>query len=196
MSEKGKTRLTTILLIIALFQGPYFYYFTTGFVKLIFFGFFSFVGFLLTLILLLQVVIYHKTTIRYHILGFGISLLIGICTSVIPGMEYLDFYVGLHERNQIVEQVKNGTCEMGNIHYNGFLPLSNGGNDINYWKNKDGSVVVDFCIDPGFIDHGSEWRFTNNVNDVKHLDDESKSSAHSADTVVKKMVNNWYRLGY
>jgi len=189
MSKKAKTILTTILMMMALFQGPYFYYFTSGFPKLIFLLPFAAVGLLLTIILLLNLTIRRSTNTRYHRVGVGVAFAIGLLTSFVPGMEFMDFVFRLHERQSIVDQVKNGPVASGSIADDDFFPLSNGG-DIYFTKNQGGSVRVEFYIDRGFLDHYSSFVYTDDRKEISDLKNGNEPMINS----VKKLTDYWYRI--
>jgi hypothetical protein len=191
MNRKSKTIVTTILLALALVQGPYFYYFTSGFIKFIFLLPFAFVGFVLTIILFFNLIIYRPTNSRYHIIGIIAACTIGFFTSFGSGMEFLDFNLRLGEREKIVNKVKSGPAKSGNIVDEAFFPVANGG-DISFTKNPAGTVYVEFYIDRGFIDHYSSFVYTNDQQEIDKLERGSDTFVNTA----KKLKRNWYRIAY
>ena len=177
---------------MALFQGPYFYYFTSGFIKLIFLLPFAIVGLLLSIILFFNLIIHRSTNNRYHIIGLAVAFIIGIFTSVGSGMEFLDFHLRKSERELIINEVKNGPVKSGNIADIGFLPIANGG-DISFTKKPNGKIYVEFDIDRGFIDHYSAFVYTDDRKEMSDLDNNNAGAFISS---VKKLDDNWYRVAY
>lgn len=106
MTAKSKNRLTITILLMAIIQGPLFYYFTEGFVKLILLLPFALNTLVLTIILLMGVINYRSTNKVYHIWGLMLAAFLGISTFF--SMEWIDFNLFLSKRNTIVEQIKSG----------------------------------------------------------------------------------------
>jgi hypothetical protein len=177
---------------MALFQGPYFYYFTSGFIKLIFLLPFAIAGLLLTVILFFNLIIHRSTNSRYHITGLAVAFIIGIFTSFGRGMEFLDFNLRMSERGKIVNEVKNGPIKSGSITDEGFFPIANGG-VVSFTKYPNGTVYVEFFIDRGFIDHYSSFIYTDDPHEIYNLDN-NKGGAFIS--IIKKLDNNWYRIAY
>jgi hypothetical protein len=171
---------------MALFQGPYFYYFTSGFIKLIFLLPFAIVGSLLTIILFLNLIIHRSTNSRYHVIGVAVACTVGFFTSFGSGMEFLDFNLRMGEREKIVNEVKNGPVKSGNIRDDSILPLANDG-DISFTKNPNGTVYVEFLIDRGFLDHYSSFVYTNDRQEI---------GKEGFVSTVTKMKDNWYKISY
>jgi hypothetical protein len=188
-----KTILTTIVLTMALLHGPYFYYFTSGFGKLIPLVPFCAIGFLLTIILAVKILKDRSSNTKYHIAGLALIIVAGISLMLFGDMEDIDFKLRMNERLGIIDQIKKGTLKSNHIP-DEFFEISNGGNDINFYKNPNGTVSVEFYIDRGFIDHASVFRYTDSESEIRHLDEKTKSS--DRDTSVKKLAENWYRVGY
>jgi len=191
MNKKRKTIVTTILLAMSLFQGPYFYYFTSGFIKLIFLLPFAIIGLLLSIILFFNLIIYRSTNSRYDVIGVIVSVIIGVFTSFGSGMEFLDFNLRMSEREKIVDEVKSGPSKSGSIADMAFLPVSNGG-DISFTKNPNGTVYVEFYIDRGFIDHFSSFIYTNDQQEIIKLQKGEEAFVSG----TKKLKDNWYRISY
>ena len=154
---------------MVLFQGPYFYYFSSGFVKLVFLLPFAVTGLVLSIILFFNLIKHRSTNSGYHITGLIIAVIVGFYTSVGSGMELIDFYFRLGEREKIVEQVKGGPVKAGNIIDQNFFRLSDGG-EVSYTKSPNGAVDVEFYIDRGFLDHYSSFLYTNDIQEIKNLD--------------------------
>lgn len=134
-------------------------------------------------------IIHRSTNTRYHHVGVGVAFAIGLLTSFVPGMEFTDFVLRLHERQSIVDQVKNGQVKSGSIVDDDFFPIANGG-DIYFTKNLDGSVRVEFYIDRGFLDHYSSFVYTDGKKEISDL----KNGNVPMITSVKKLTDHWYRI--
>lgn len=189
-----KTILTTIALILAFIQGPVLYYCTSGFFELFGADFFGLTGLLLTIILFSQILQHKSSNTKYHLLGFALAFFIGTWTYWRNPTEYFDFKLRMSERNKIIDQFKNGTLKSAHLPGSYFLPISNGGNDLDILENGGDIVSIGFYIDRGFIDHASEFLYTNNPDEIQHLETQIRSN--DRDTVVKKLADNWYRMGY
>lgn len=194
MAAKNKTIITTILLVMALIQGPYFYYHTSGFIKLILLLPFAAFGLVFSIYLFIRLIKYKNTTSLYHIIGLSCAFIIGILTITNHTMEYLDFNLRKNEREDIIKKIKTNALKSEHINGYTLFPISNDGNDINVAKSGDSIFSVEFYIDRGFIDHASVLLYTNDVDQIKDL--ESKIVNKDRDTVVKKLTNNWYRVAY
>ena len=194
MSRRGKTIITTTLLILAFIQGPVLYYFADGFVRLIFLVPVACMGLWFSIILAIRVIKYRSTTTTYHIVGLILSVIIGGTTLTGTGMEYLDFWLRLDDRNRVVEGFKSGKIQ--SLHLgNDFIPLSNdGNNDVDIWKNNKGVVSIGFFINRGFLGDTSLFLYTNDPAQLKDFNDKVKYG--NSDTTVKQMAQNWYRVGY
>jgi hypothetical protein len=180
--KNNKTRTTTILLVIALLQGPILYYFTSGFFKLIGTVIFGLVGLVLTLILFIDILRHKSTNTKYHIIGLIAAFIFGLSTFFWDTpVEYMDFYLRKSERNQIVEDVKKG------------LPVAQNSNDIDIDENAKGIVSVRFYIDHGLLDHFSAFVYTNDPNEIRTL---NSGVGPFGGGVVKKLDTNWYRVSY
>jgi hypothetical protein len=200
MDQNGKTKLTTIILIAAFVQGPFLYYYTTGFFKLFAMALFGLIGLSLTIRLLINVLKYRSNNTIYNVIGLMLAFIIGITTISGDIIEYLDWNLRKAERNQIVDDVKrgilkpnsplnNGIC---NLTDNYFPPISNGGNAILINENNNGIASIEFYIDRGFIDHYSAFVYTNDQQEMDHLDKGKGTFVGSA----KKLSDNWYRVSY
>jgi hypothetical protein len=182
MSSKKKTILTTVLLIMALVQGPVIYYFGDGFIKLLFAVTYMLLGLILTIILLVNVIKSKVPNTTYQIIGLSIAFLAGIGTTVRPSvMEYIDYRLRFAERSRIVEQIKRGSLKPGEANMNG----------VNIRDSAQGTVSVEFYIDRGFIDHYSAFLYTDDQTEIRALD-----KAIIKDHIFKKLDENWYRVGY
>jgi len=186
---------------MAIIQGPLFYYFTTGFFKMIFLVPFGLTGLILTVCLLVGVLKYQSSNTKYHILGLILAFTVGIGTIRGDGVEYLDFKFRMAERSKIVEDVKKGILKPNSPLNNGIcelpgrevFPISNGGNAIWVEENQAGITSIDFYIDRGFLDHYSAFLYTNNPTEMANLE---KAITMKGNHVVKKIDRNWYRVAY
>ena len=113
--------------------------------------------------------------------------------------EKVDWFVFLNKRIEIVEQVKKDKLRP-NVDWNGWiceLPyefpvISNGGNDIGIFKNKnDSSLTVQFWILRNFFDSPSTYFiYTEDKDDIERI--EKKISKRPSDNW--KVRDNWYRV--
>jgi hypothetical protein len=193
LKERTKTVLTTMLLLMALFQGPFFYYWSEDFTTLFFAIPFGLFGLILSIILLVQIVVNRSPNTKYHIFGLGLTFVIGIST-ILPGtlMEYLDFYIRKSERNKIVEDVKKGKTYQVSSASSYFV--ADNGNDFDIIENKGQMVTVEFYTYRGLLDHSTGFVYTNIPSEISDL--EGKIGNSDNDTTVKKLDDNWYKVVY
>ncbi len=194
MSRRGKTIITTTLLVLAFIQGPVLYYFASGFVKLIFLVPVACMGLWFSVLLTIRIIKFRYSNTAYHIVGLIVSVIIGATTLTGTGMEYLDFWLRLDDRNRIVEGFKNG--KLRTIHLGDDLfPLSNDGdNSVDIWKDNKGAVSIGFFTNRGFLGDTSLFLYTNDPVQIKDFNDKMRYG--NSDTTVKQMAQNWYRVGY
>src|ERR1700761_7864822 len=107
MSKKNKNILTTALLALALFQGPYFYYFCDG-LRIIIQPLYLIVSLYLTVYLLIKLLKYRSTNSLYHIIGIITAIVIGVLTLRGGIVEYFDFKLRRQERMAVILQVIDG----------------------------------------------------------------------------------------
>src|ERR1700744_3740846 len=103
MGRRGKTIITTTLLVLVFIQGPVLYYFTSGFIKLIFLAPMACLGLWFTVLLGIRVIKYRSSNSGWHIAGLILALILGITTLPGIGMEYFDFWLRFNDRNNVVE---------------------------------------------------------------------------------------------
>jgi len=187
-TRKAKTILTTIVLVMALIETPLFYYYTYGFFTLILFIPYGLTGLALSIILLKSILKYKSTTTAYHICGLIIGIVVGTPSAFRENkMEYLDWKLRLDEREQIVNNIKNGVLKPNGdgkyiLRGDYLLPIGN----INVSHDKDGFIEVEFITDAGFIDHYSALVYT-----------ERRSKVNSAfNNVTSDMNEHWYTVHY
>ncbi|MEO6851569.1 MAG: hypothetical protein ABI203_00920 [Mucilaginibacter sp.] len=196
--QRTKTIITTVVLLLALSQGPFLFYYTHGFFKLIFLPLIGIVGLGLTVYLFLGVWRHHSTNTIYHITGLILAFVIGFFTIRTDTLEYLDWKLRQADRDKIVEEVKEGVLvpdDNGTYHLasNTLLPISNGGNDIVINESENGATSVEFYIDRGVVDHYSALLYTDDKNEIAGLD---RAIAAGSNRAFKKFSDNWYRVGY
>lgn len=178
---------------MALFQGPFFYYHTSGFIKIILLSPYALFGLCFSIYIFIKLIKYKNTTTVYHIVGLSCAFIIGLLTVTNNTMEFLDFNLRKNERNKIVEEIKSGALKSGHLDGYNLFPISNDGNDINIIGAGKGIISVEFYIDRGFIDHASIFLYTNDPEVIKEL----KGNYYSTEiATVKKLADNWYRVGY
>jgi hypothetical protein len=200
MAKKTKTIITTILLIMAVVQGPYFYYFPNSF-EIIILPLSYLVAVYLTVYLLIKLIKYKPTTTWYHIIGLSFAFLIGTIQYSFQITEQLDFKCRKNERLEIVKQVMNRRLkpndsinnELCHLPKTTFLPISSG-NTIGVKKCNNGIVSVEFYIDIGFLDHYNAFLYTNDPVEIKDLD--NKIARKEKYIYINKLEDNWYRLNY
>ncbi|HRZ42858.1 MAG TPA: hypothetical protein P5228_09180 [Bacteroidales bacterium] len=184
--------LTIILLILALVQSPFFYYYTSGLLSIIFGLPYILISLTITGILV-KPLIKRKLFTRFHLYGVIIAIVIGI-TSLIFGLdlvEKLDWKLRRKERELIVERVRRGEFKGNKLKMNSFPPISNGGNEILFDHEPRGSITVTFFIDRGFIDHYSAFVYTTDTARIRRFDARTKSDWKKTS---KKICENWYRI--
>jgi hypothetical protein len=195
-----KTVMTSILLIMALLQGPYIYYYADGL-----FGFIIVIPYMLiglTLLVFLLISLRHKhTNTIYHFSGLIVSTIIGFASLNSEALiETLDWKLRLSERNKIVELVKQGKLHP-NTTYNGtcklpedpFPPISVGGNEIEIYKGKLKTVTIEFFINRGFLDHYSAFVYSNDSQEISRM---NKEIIARRSPMFRQLKENWYRVSY
>jgi hypothetical protein len=196
-----KTVMTSILLIMALLQGPYIYYYAEGLFGFIIVIPYMLIGLTLSVFLLISLRHKHTNTI-YHFSGLIVSTIIGFASLNSEALiETLDWKLRLSERNKIVELVKQGKLTPNVSHNNiicklpgyPFPPISVGGNEIAIYKDGLGTVTIEFYINRGFLDNYSAFVFTNERKNISIMDS-TISARHSPK--FKKLKENWYRVAY
>ncbi|OCX52592.1 hypothetical protein BEL04_14170 [Mucilaginibacter sp. PPCGB 2223] len=187
-TRKAKTILTTIVLLMSVIETPLFYYYTYGFFTFILFVPYGLTGLILSIVLLKSILKYKSTNTAYHICGLIISVVVGTPSAFKENkMEYLDWKLRIDERQQIVNDIKNGVLKPnadGKFILTGdyLLPIG----DINVSHDKDGFIEVEFITDAGFIDHYSALVYT-----------ERKIKVRSAfSNVTSDMDEHWYTIHY
>lgn len=130
---------------------------------------------------------------------FFLTLFRSYTTGII---ERADLFILENKRSKIVEQVKNGELKP-NVNHNGWvceLPfefpvVSNGGNDIGIYQNKDSSTItVQFWIFRNFFESPSTYLiYTDNPKEIERIENKIKTHPDTN----RKIKNNWYRTyGY
>ena len=197
MKSKLYTFLTYLILFLAILQSPLLYYYTTGFLGIFLGLFYILFGFGCTITFLI-LSMYFKNINRIQINILIISMFIGISTLFFldKTMENIDWELRKSSRDEIVALVKGGKIVPNVSHNNiiatldnwSFPPISNGGNEIAIYKSNDTIVTVEFFIDRGFLDHYSAFVYTNDSEQIKIFNNNTKS--------YKKLSENWYKVSY
>lgn len=197
MKFKVYTFLTYLILVFAILQSPLIYYYTSGLLGIIIAMFYILFGFASSITLLI-LVIHSKSTNRIQINILIITMFIGISTLFFfdKAMENIDWNLRKSSREEIVTLVKAGEIVPNVSHNNiiatldgwNFPPISNGGNEIAIYKSNDSIVTVEFFIDRGFLDHYSAFVYTNDSEQIKMFNNNTKS--------YKKLSENWYKVSY
>ncbi|MCW3789449.1 hypothetical protein [Plebeiibacterium sediminum] len=186
-------RIFTIILIsLAIFQSPFFYYYTFGLFSIVIVFPYLIIALILTIYLLMPW-IQNKGVTKFHKIGLSISIIIGISSLIFGSdlIEKLDWDLRLKERERIVEKAINGEFEDYKVKLNHFPPISNGGNEIFVDDKPSGSITVTFFIDRGFIDHYYAFIYTTDTTRIRTYDAKTKSDHPK---INKKLSENWYRI--
>jgi hypothetical protein len=194
---KSKNLLTTTTLLLALLQGPYIYYYTTGFFRMLVTIFYGTTGLLMTINLARKILKQKNSNTRYHYIGLSVAFIIGLLTIRQDNIVYLGWKFRLNERTQVVANVKKGLIKPNNygichISSHSILPLSNGGNNISLLNNKNGITSIEFYTDRGFIDHYSALLYTDNPTEITEIE----NSLNNKSSFYKKLSKNWYTYHY
>lgn len=202
MSFKNKFRVEVFLSMFVLILGlyiPYNSYFNAsgpfGFFESFFFLLLCF-GFTLNTTLNF---FNKKWDYRNHYIPFLLSLTGTVIAFSIfyvdqRTFEKIDWKMNYETRKQIVSEILSGKIKMNEsklLQLNTFVPVSNGGNEIFIKKCKTG-ITVKFWIDRGFLDHHSEFIFTNCTEDIKAINHILKKNKNSE--LYRQIEPNWYRL--
>ena len=202
-STNNKNLILAITVLgMALIQAPLMLYYNYGMLAIFTIPLFALIGLLLTITLLRRNFDFEKNKItsRYFYIAI-VSFLIGIATFFFTEnyLTELDWKLRLSERNKIVHQIKNGELDLqkriSKIKLNNFPPISNGGNEILVTKENDQSIIVEFFIDRGFLDHYSSYIYTDNEAKKKELDNRIRLNLKYFHK-NEKLSENWYRVSY
>jgi hypothetical protein len=183
MSKNTKNKITTLLIILSVLQGPIFFYFTEGLLKVLLLIPYALFGLLSSLYLLFFIIRHRSTTTKYHVIGLFTAVTIGLLLVRGNLMEKIDFTLRKRQRLEIVKKLKSGKIKPGDPYYKQWF--------IN--KNDKGIVSVEFYIDHGFIDHYSTFLYTNDPQEIKRL---SKNETGAIYGTVKKIEDNWYLIRF
>ncbi|MBD1364760.1 hypothetical protein IDJ77_13145 [Mucilaginibacter sp. ZT4R22] len=188
-----KTIITSLILVMALLQGPLIYYYANGFGGFLTLYPYMLAGFLLSVYLFVK--LNHKESNTLFIkIGCITGIILGIATLLSEDViEYLDWTLRRGTRDQIVKQVKDEKRSGGHLNDGYFPPISNGGNNIVVEKLIDKTVSVTFFINPGLLDHYSAFLYTNDPEKMKSVQERITSGKHKG---FAKLDTNWYRVNY
>lgn len=205
MTKNTYNLLTIVVLIMAIIQAPFIYYYTFGLFALFIISPYLLIGSSLTIWLSIVTLRNKKTyiTLPYKIIVF-ITILIG-SSSFFWGeeiIEKLDWKFRKSTREEIIELVKINKLKPNATHNNiictlkkwNFPPISNGGNEIAIHKTNHNKLTVEFYINRGFLDHYSAFVYTNNTEKIKELEESLSYKKESHQN--KKLDENWYRVSY
>ena len=153
--------MTFIVLIMAIIQAPFFYYYTFGMSVFFVAAPYLIIGLSLTIWLLIAALRSPKSQVtKFHRVGLILTISIG-SLSLLFGermIEKLDWKFRRNSREEIVQLVKEGKLKP-NVSYNDiictldkwkFPPISNGGNEIAIHKSDSTAVTVEFFSNRGF----------------------------------------------
>src|SRR5690554_1165640 len=185
--------LTGLVLIMAISQGPFFYYYTFGFFGFIIGAPYVLIGLILTIILIYPL---HKNkkTSNFHKKGTTIAILIGMISLFFGSTitEKLDWKLRMNERKSIINKIADGDIKDYKAKMNNFPPISNGGNEIIVDKREnENNMTVTFYIDRGFVDHYSAYIYSTDSTTIRDLEEKIE---HRNNKTNKKLKDNWYRI--
>ncbi|TFF34826.1 hypothetical protein [Mucilaginibacter psychrotolerans] len=188
-----KTIITCIILLMGLLQGPFIYYYCSGFRAMLFLPPYMAVGFALSVYLVIK--LRHKESNTPFIrVGCFVGIGLGIAALLSEDLiEYLDWKLRRGTRNEIVEQVKKGSLEGGRLSARYFPPISNGNNYLGVEKSDDKTVSVEFLINAGYLDHYSAFLYTNDPDKIKEIEERIAAGKSEG---YNKLDTNWYRVNY
>lgn len=188
--------LIGIVLLMAIFQAPLIYYYTSGLTSLFFIPYIligAALTFGLTFVLMKKKLItgIQKAGLISTIVIGSLSLFFGHIL-----IEKIDWNLRKSTRNKIVALVKTNQLQPNSSYYKNICklkrwnipPISNGGNEIVIYKTEDGKFTIRFYIDRGFLDHYSAFTYTDNPADIKMFKEKTKT--------YKKIDTNWYRESF
>lgn len=195
--QKRINVITAIILVMAIIQAPYLYYYAVGFFKPFITISYALIGLAFTVLIFVCNIIYKKVLKnKLQKMGLGLTILIGT-TSLIWGnkfIESLDWNLRLKIRNEIVAQVKSGKLKPDENNLNPictlpkryFPPISNSDNKI-YICKEDAGITIEFYIDPGFLDTHSAFVYTDDPKKMHELEEDYSN---------KKLNNNWFKVSH
>lgn len=112
-----------------------------------------------------------------------------------PMMERFDWAFSYDTRMQIVHEIDTGANmgQSGSNYYHGIPPVSNGGNQVFYYKNADrtGTTVL-FFINRNFQDYYSAFVYTSIPEDIQSYE----TRVRQGERGHKKLREHWYRVTY
>lgn len=199
MSRKTKNIITTVILVLALLQGPFFYYFFYDF-RIIIQPLYLLIALYLIIYLFINVLKHKSTTSIYHIIGLAVAIIIGVFTLSNNLVEYFDFKLRKQERMEIIKQVTAGKLipDTTNNRHGWIIPNApffciSKRNEIDVDENQKGRVIVKFYTYLGFLDDGSKcFLYTNDPVEIQSLD--KRISNGTSEKFLKKLDNSWYSI--
>jgi len=198
-SNNNKNLVFAITVLgMAIIQAPLMFYYTCGMIGLFLIPIYALIGLMLSINLLKRTFDFKKNKIINNYFYAAIaSLIIGIASFIFMDLNELDWKLRMEERNRIVNQVKMGKLGKANktslVKLNNFPPLSNCGNEIVVSRKEDQTIIVEFFIDRGFLDHYSSYIYTDNEAKKKELENRINLNLKSLN---EKISENWYRVTY
>ncbi|VDH15457.1 Uncharacterised protein [Algoriella xinjiangensis] len=202
MAIINKKLISLIIIWIIIVLLDYYYYFPYFIQPFIWF-FTVLVLFILLIIQVRKIIKERKKISKSRILKFSTLLILFALTFYnfykIPRkiIEKIDWITLQNKRNEIVNEVKNGKLIRDNKLNNGiykipfeFPVLSNGGNEVWVFEEKN-KKTVKFWISRGFFDSPqSYFIYTENPADIKSIDELIKKHPENN----WKIKENWYRV--
>lgn len=195
-----KNVLSVLIISQALLQGPYIYYYASGFMSSVIILPYMLLGIILSLVLLYLILAKKSITTKLNVVALLMGIFLGsISLFAEDYFEKIDWHLRKPQRNQIINQIKNGKIKYDvnkSVHHLigwYFPPISNAGNDIMISKSTRNRLTVVFYINRGFLDHYSAFVYTDDLEEIKSFENRIQSKSKNGNYRIGK---NWYRLNY
>lgn len=197
--------LTKLILIVVIIQNPIIYYYSSGLIVFLLIPliFIEFIIFFWLFVVIIRDDFGLSTKLQKRGLLIAVLIFVFSITYSEQTIEYLDWHIRRSSREEIVNLIKNKKIKT-NIKYRNRVillekwnlpPISNGGNEILVDYYSDNKITVEFFINRGFLDHYSEFVYTNSLQKINNLNEHIKYTK-SDKSLNYKIDNNWYRVSY
>lgn len=194
---RKETILGLSVFVLGVLQTPFLYYYTFGFFVFFISIPYMLAGLCLTIFFFKAVSKSKQSRSSKFILSFFAA--IGVISAIggfFVDMEEIDWKWRMNEREAIVEKIKKGQIKTYGkftlVPFNHFPPISNGGNEISVHSYANGTYTIEFWIDRGFLNHSSQFVYTNNLEHEKRI--EENILRFNKPKLYRKIKDNWYRL--
>lgn len=193
-----KNLLSIVVIVLALFQGPYLYYNSTGLFGFLILFPYVITGLILTIWLLIAIILNKKRNSKFHVIALIFAIFLGTISLFSEEfMEKADWRLREVQRNEIIKKIKTKefNSENGRAYYlseSKYKFISNGGNEIIIEQAHD-RYTITFFIDRGLLDHYTAFIYTDDPLKIKEFDTEISKPRSVNDY---KITDNWYRMSY